>query len=96
MCVCVCVCVQSSCLSVCVHPIVAIRYPSRKEQEGKVVPRITMAEFQQHSTVDDLWVCIDGHAYDITSYAKHHPGGQLPLTHVSTSLFLTLLRFQLS
>lgn len=33
----------------------------------------------RHSSIDDLWVTIDGRAYDLTRWVHSHPGGQLPL-----------------
>ena len=36
---------------------------------------LDMAEVAKHDTREDLWVCIEGRAYDLTRYAKHHPGG---------------------
>lgn len=30
----------------------------------------------QHCTEDDLWVCIDGKVFDVTSYVSTHPGGR--------------------
>ena len=66
-----------------------------REEEGKkvVVQRayhrkvlrkdITMAEVAKHNTLEDLWMCIDGRAYDVTKYAKHHPGGERCLVAIA-------------
>jgi cytochrome b involved in lipid metabolism len=36
---------------------------------------LTWAEVKRHNTVDDLWVVFCGHVYDVSSFAKNHPGG---------------------
>ena len=42
---------------------------------GVTRPAVTMAEVAKHATREDCWVCIEGHAYDLTKYAARHPGG---------------------
>jgi cytochrome b involved in lipid metabolism len=32
-------------------------------------------ELSKHNTTEDLWIAIEGHAYDITAFQKAHPGG---------------------
>ena len=32
-------------------------------------------ELSKHNTADDLWICIEGHAYDVTAFLEVHPGG---------------------
>ena len=34
---------------------------------------ITLKEFQEH---DGIWILIDGYVYDVSKFAKFHPGGQ--------------------
>lgn len=63
--------------------LVPVRYPSRAEKAGTPTKKVTMAELRKHNTPTDLWLGIDGHAYDLTSYAKNHPGGALIICHVS-------------
>ena len=36
---------------------------------------IKASEVQQHRTVNDIWVVIDGKVYDMTRFAPEHPGG---------------------
>jgi cytochrome b involved in lipid metabolism len=44
---------------------------------------ITMAEVASHNTLDDIWICISGQAYNITPYVGKHPGGVLPLENLA-------------
>lgn len=37
-------------------------------------PRIPMAEVAKHDSLDDGWVVVRGVVYDITAFAKTHPG----------------------
>ncbi|KAF3031356.1 hypothetical protein E8E12_000432 [Didymella heteroderae] len=41
------------------------------------------AEVAAHSSSDDLWVIIQGKVYDVTKYARDHPGGASVLTEVA-------------
>ena len=36
----------------------------------------TLEEVAQHSTPDDCWTVHEGRVYDVTEYAKVHPGGK--------------------
>lgn len=42
-----------------------------------------MAEVAKHNSAEDLWVLIDGRAYDLTAWVHRHPGGQLPLANLA-------------
>ena len=44
---------------------------------------ITWAELRQHTSVEDLWVSLQGKVYDLTAYQHAHPGGALILKHVA-------------
>lgn len=44
---------------------------------------ITMAEVAKHNTRTDVWVCVEGHAYDLTKYVELHPGGWLPIANLA-------------
>ncbi|KYR00718.1 cytochrome b5 B [Tieghemostelium lacteum] len=35
----------------------------------------TLEEIQKHTTLESLWIIINGNVYDVTSYADTHPGG---------------------
>ena len=39
-------------------------------------------ELKQHASTTDLWVAVNGKAYDLTAYQKAHPGSALILQHV--------------
>ncbi|TPX08051.1 uncharacterized protein E0L32_010251 [Thyridium curvatum] len=36
---------------------------------------IVLAELEQHSKEDDVWIVVDGEVYDMTAFAPTHPGG---------------------
>ena len=38
-------------------------------------------ELSQHNTAEDLWIAIEGKAYDVSRWSKQHPGGALVLLH---------------
>jgi hypothetical protein len=39
------------------------------------LPSISWEEVQRHRTEGDLWVVFGGYVYDVSSFAKNHPGG---------------------
>lgn len=39
------------------------------------LPVISWDEVRRHDTEGDLWVVFSGHVYDLSSFAKNHPGG---------------------
>eukprot|EP00121_Abeoforma_whisleri_P014444 Awhi_evm1s13320 len=47
--------------------------PTTQEKE------YTLSEVKQHNSPDDAWVSIKGEVYDITDFAKKHPGGDVIL-----------------
>lgn len=40
---------------------------------------LTLAEVKKHNQADDAWIVIDGDVYDVTKFAKMHPGGKQTL-----------------
>ncbi|KAF2998400.1 hypothetical protein E8E14_003771 [Neopestalotiopsis sp. 37M] len=36
---------------------------------------ISVDEITKHSSIDDLWLVVDGAVYDVTAFAPDHPGG---------------------
>ncbi|KAL8593142.1 hypothetical protein ACOMHN_009797 [Nucella lapillus] len=51
----------------------------RAEQKG--MREVTLEEVNEHNKRDDKWLIINGKAYDITNFAKRHPGGAKVITH---------------
>ena len=43
----------------------------------------TMAEVAKHNTLEDCWVVIESHVYDITKFVPNHPGGWLNLQNMA-------------
>ena len=44
---------------------------------------ISLSELALHNTPDDCWVAIHGDVYDLTNYAKRHPGGEEMITFLA-------------
>ncbi|XP_068644810.1 delta(8)-fatty-acid desaturase-like [Aristolochia californica] len=44
---------------------------------------ISTEELRKHNKADDLWIAIQGKVYDVTHWAKIHPGGELPLLNLA-------------
>ena len=42
---------------------------------------VTVEEVNRHNKRDDKWLLINGKAYDITEFAKRHPGGAKVISH---------------
>ncbi|XP_071700876.1 acyl-lipid (9-3)-desaturase-like [Rutidosis leptorrhynchoides] len=43
---------------------------------------VTSDELKTHNKSGDLWICIQGKVYDVTTWMKTHPGGELPLLNL--------------
>jgi len=39
------------------------------------LPRYTMEEISKHNKPDDMWTVYGNKVYNVTNYAKLHPGG---------------------
>jgi cytochrome b involved in lipid metabolism len=44
---------------------------------------IPMEELASHKTADDCWIGLHGNVYDLTDYAKSHPGGARVITDLA-------------
>ncbi|KAK2966405.1 hypothetical protein RJ640_003674 [Escallonia rubra] len=44
---------------------------------------ITSDELKKHTKPGDLWISIQGKVYDVSEWAKDHPGGDLPLLNLA-------------
>ena len=59
--------------------------PSAPKKAGAVKPlrsrprdtEFSMSEVKEHSTVNSPWLIIDNEVYDVTDFAKTHPGGSI-------------------
>ena len=41
----------------------------------------TWEEVRQHTSRTDKWIVVDGEVYDITNWARKHPGGSRVISH---------------
>ena len=48
-------------------------------QRGAQLPRIGLNEVKEHRSVEDCWTMIQDQVYDLSNYAKEHPGGFAPI-----------------
>ena len=55
-------------------PSLAEQAEEEPEEDGGVVPEVSMQEVAKHNTKDDCWVVIDGKVYDLSSFLEAHPG----------------------
>ncbi len=44
-------------------------------ESGKPGKSIPASVVQRHNRVDDIWIVVDGQVYDMTRFAREHPGG---------------------
>ncbi|CAL5400931.1 unnamed protein product [Camellia sinensis] len=44
---------------------------------------ISEEDLKKHSKPSDLWISIQGKVYNVTDWAKQHPGGDIPLLNLS-------------
>uniref|UniRef100_A0A7N0R8C6 Cytochrome b5 heme-binding domain-containing protein n=1 Tax=Kalanchoe fedtschenkoi TaxID=63787 RepID=A0A7N0R8C6_KALFE len=51
--------------------------------EEKRKKYVTSEELRKHDNADDLWISIQGKVYDVTDWAKEHPGGDVPLLNLA-------------
>lgn len=43
----------------------------------------SLDEVKQHNRKGDYWIIIDGGVYDLSRWASHHPGGELPIRYMA-------------
>ncbi len=46
-----------------------------------IISTYTSEQIKEHNKEDDQWLVIDGNIYDITRFAKKHPGGPRIISH---------------
>lgn len=51
--------------------------------EGENKKYITSEELKEHNNPGDLWISIQGKVYNVTEWAKEHPGGDIPLLNLA-------------
>nr|KAG5714734.1 hypothetical protein BaRGS_000222 [Batillaria attramentaria] len=52
-----------------------------QESQTREVKTYSWNEVKEHSSVQDKWLVIDGQVYNITSWARKHPGGNRVISH---------------
>lgn len=55
----------------------------KRTQTGLHVKNIPRNMVAKHCHIHDNWIIIDGNVYDMSGYARIHPGGFLPLMHMA-------------
>ena len=51
------------------------------KSNGSTKSAISWQEVKKHTHRDDKWIVIDNQVYDITSWARKHPGGSRVISH---------------
>ena len=55
----------------------------KDEKEASPMPAFGWEEIRKHTTKTDRWLVIDGCVYNVTRWAKKHPGGERLIAHHS-------------
>ena len=51
--------------------------------EGQNKKYISSEELKEHNKSGDLWISIQGKVYNVSDWAKDHPGGEVPLLNLA-------------
>lgn len=43
--------------------------------DAQIGPAVSLAEVTKHKSLEDCWISIDGHVYDVSKLLAEHPGG---------------------
>ena len=54
-----------------------------KSSKAKTYPEYDIAEVKKHNTAEDAWVVVGKGVYDVTKWAKRHPGGERNIIDIS-------------
>ncbi|KAK3276425.1 hypothetical protein CYMTET_15490 [Cymbomonas tetramitiformis] len=57
--------------------------PTEAPRKSSDPKSFTLEEVAKHNTREDLWIIVEGKAYDVTKYVQHHPGGWLPMVNMA-------------
>lgn len=52
-----------------------------KSNESEVGQEISWDEVRKHSKDNDKWIVIDNQVYDVSQFARRHPGGSRIIGH---------------
>lgn len=66
-------------LSISKSPRLDIVPPSVLQTHGNFInmeTTYTLEQVAEHNTPDDCWIIVEGTIYNVTDYAKKHPGGR--------------------
>lgn len=55
----------------------------KEEKDAAALPSYGWEEISKHASKNDRWIAINGYVYDVTRWAKKHPGGERLIAHHS-------------
>ncbi len=69
---------SSSASSSSLSSITSLSTPIKEvRSESHINKRITWKELKEHTTEDDCWIALHGKVYNVTNFAREHPGGKI-------------------